>query len=291
MIWAPRMQNSMIWFVLVLCSVAAAILFWFALKWFLSAFRKYEHDFKYQTQKSLGDFFLFFDPVQLWVLAVLMGALTVILVWLLSNSLPVAVVMGLVMLMAPRHVLSVLRKRRLERFDRQLPDMLLSLSGALQAGTGVQNALKLLVEEAPSPLGQEIGLMQREQRLGLSFEQALDNLAQRMPSEATGLVVSVLKIATQNGGNLSEALDRISLTLRSRIQVQGRIKALTSQGKMQAWVMSSLPVGLMLVLNVIDPQSMRFLWETPIGWVVLAVIVVLEVAGAWMIRKIVSIDI
>ncbi len=285
------MQNSMIWFVLVLCSVAAAILFWFALKWLLIAFRKYEHDFKHQTQKSMSDFFLFFDPVQLWTLAVLMGVLTVILIWLLSNSLPVAVVMGLVVLMAPRHVLSVLRKRRLDRFDRQLPDMLLSLSGALQAGTGVQNALKLLVEEAPSPLGQEIGLMQREQRLGLSFEQALDNLAQRMPSEATGLVVSVLKIATQSGGNLSEALDRISLTLRSRIQIQGRIRALTSQGKMQAWVMSSLPVGLMLVLNLIDPQSMRFLWVTPMGWAVLAVIVVLEVAGAWMIRKIVTIDI
>lgn len=285
------MQNSMIWFVLVLCSVAAAILFWFALKWLLVAFRKYEYDFKHQTQKSMSDFFLFFDPVQLWTLAVLMGMLTVILIWLLSNSLPIAVVMGLVVLMAPRHVLSVLRKRRLDRFDRQLPDMLLSLSGALQAGTGVQNALKLLVEEAPSPLGQEIGLMQREQRLGLSFEQALDNLAQRMPSEATGLVVSVLKIATQSGGNLSEALDRISLTLRSRIQIQGRIKALTSQGKMQAWVMSSLPVGLMLVLNLIDPQSMLFLWSTPMGWAVLAVIVVLEVAGAWMIRKIVSIDI
>ncbi len=281
----------MIWFVLVLFSVATAILFWFALKWFMAALRQYEHDFKHQTQKSMSDFFVFFDPVQLWTVAVLMGALTVIFIWFLSNSLPVAVATGLVVLMAPRHVLSVLRKRRLDLFDRQLPDMLLSLSGALQAGTGVQNALKLLVEEAPTPLRQEIGLMQREQRLGLSFEQALDNLAQRMPSEATGLVVSVLKIATQSGGNLSEALDRISLTLRSRIQIQGRIKALTSQGKMQAWVMSSLPVGLMLVLNLIDPESMRFLWGTPMGWAVLAIIVVLEVAGAWMIRKIVSIDI
>lgn len=285
------MNNSMIWLVLALLSVAAAILFWFALQGLLAAFRKYEHDFKHLTQKNMSDFFLFFDPVQLWTVALLMGAFTVVLIWFLFNSLPVAVATGLVVLLAPRHVLSLLRQRRLNLFDRQLPDMLLSLSGALQAGTGVQNALKLLVEEAPAPLSQEIGLMQREQRLGLSFEQALDNLAQRMPSEATSLVVSVLKIATQSGGNLSEALDRISLTLRSRIQIQGRIKALTSQGKMQAWVMSCLPVGLMLVLNLIDPASMRFLWETPMGWAVLAIIVVLEVAGAWMIRKIVSIDI
>ncbi|MFV9473474.1 type II secretion system F family protein [Advenella sp. RU8] len=281
----------MSWFVLMWVGIAAAILFWFILKWAMAAFRKYEHDFKHLTQKSMSDFFLFFDPVQLWTVAVLMGLLAVMLLWFLSDSLPVALLAGLLVLLAPRHVLSVLKQRRLNLFDRQLPDMLLSLSGALQAGTGVQNALKLLVDEAPSPLSQEIGLMQREQRLGLSFEQALDNLAQRMPSEATGLVVSVLKIATQSGGNLSEALDRISLTLRSRIQIQGRIKVLTSQGKMQAWVMSSLPVGLMLVLNLIDPDSMRFLWGTPIGWAVLAIIVVLEVAGAWMIRKIVSIDI
>ncbi|NLY65144.1 MAG: hypothetical protein GX070_09370 [Alcaligenaceae bacterium] len=281
----------MLWFVLLSSCVAVAILFGFSLRWMFAGFKKYETGFKQLTQKNLSDFFLFFDPLQLWTSAILLCLFTVLLAWLLFDSVVLAVLAGSVMLLAPRYVLSVLRQRRLDLFDRQLPDMLLSLSGALRAGTGVQNALKLLVETAPVPLSQEIGLVQREQRLGVSFEQALDNLAQRMPSEATGLVVSALKIATQSGGNLSEALDRISLTLRSRIQIQGRIKALTSQGKMQAWVMSSLPLGLMLVLNMIDPESMHYLWSTPMGWAVLGVIAVLEVAGAWMIRRIILIDI
>ena len=155
----------------------------------------------------------------------------------------------------------------------------------------MQNALRLFAEDSPAPLSQELGLLVRGQRLGLSFEQALDNLCTRMPSESTQLMVSSLKIAQQTGGNLANALERIAATLRSSLQIQGRIKALTSQGKMQAWVMSLLPVFLLFVLNYLDPEAMHYLWNSWLGWSVLGLILLLEGLGMWMIRKIVAIDV
>ena len=150
---------------------------------------------------------------------------------------------------------------------------------------------RVKVIDAEAPLAQELSLLLREQRLGVPFDQCLQNLSLRMPSEACDLFVSSLRISAQTGGNLSEAIERIASTLRSRLQIQGRIKALTSQGKMQAVVMCLLPVALMLVLNKLDPEAMHHLWHSYMGWAVLALIFFLEGLGVWMISKIVAIDV
>lgn len=133
--------------------------------------------------------------------------------------------------------------------------------------------------------------MLREQRMGVSFEQALNNLYQRVPTESLSLIVSALNIAAQSGGNLAENLERISTTLRMRLHLLGRVRALTSQGRMQAWVMASLPLALAFVLHWLDPESMSALWHTPAGWAVLFLIVVLEASGIFFIRRIVQIDV
>jgi tight adherence protein B len=131
----------------------------------------------------------------------------------------------------------------------------------------------------------------REQRLGVSLEQSLNNLARRMPTQTTTLVVSAMRIASDTGGGLAETLERTAETIRSRLQLEGKIDALTSQGKMQAWVVGSLPLLLMVVLNKMDPESMGMLWHTPMGWATLAVIALLEIMGVYLIRKITSIDV
>ncbi len=133
--------------------------------------------------------------------------------------------------------------------------------------------------------------MLREQRMGVSFEHALSNLYRRVPTESLSLIVSALNIAAQSGGNLAETLERISATLRMRLHLLGRVRALTSQGRMQAWVMASLPPGLAFVLHWLDPDAMAALWYTPAGWLVLLVIVVLEATGIFVIRRIVQIDV
>lgn len=281
----------MVWLALLFSIIFLSMVFYVVMLSFNRALKKYEDNFKGYAQKTLAEVFLFFDPVQLWSLAFLLCVLCIALAWLLTGNLIFSLLVGVFFLVLPPWLLRVVKRKRLVMFDKQLPDMLLSLSGALRAGSGVQNAIKHLVQESPTPLSQELGLVQKEQRLGLSFDEALNNLLRRMPSESTQLVVSSLQIAAQTGGNLAEALERISSTLREIIQMQGRIKALTSQGKMQAWVMSLLPIGLLFVLNKLDPEAMTYLWDTTTGWIVLGVMVILEIGGIWFIKKIVSIDV
>ncbi len=281
----------MIWAVLLFVVIFIAVVFILVQQIFGRIFKNWEDRVKTDTTRRLQDFFLFIDPSALWSGNVMLAVSLAFIAWALSGMWWVGMIIGLLLFLAPNWLVARLRRRRLAQFDGQLPTMLLALAGALRAGAGVQAAIAQITVQATAPLSQEFGLVQRQQRLGISFEQSLDDLFVRMPSESTGLLVSALKIATQSGGNLAEALERIAQTLQARQQIQGRIRALTSQGKMQAWVMAGLPLLLMIVLNMLDPAAMSPMWFHPAGWIVLGIIFLLEALGIWLILKIVNIDI
>ncbi len=276
---------------LICAVICLSVLFFLGLRAFNHALLAYEERFKGQAQRNMAEIFLFFDPLQVWSAAVLCCVSMMIIVWVLSLNLMLSLICGLVLLVLPPFIFHHLKQKRLKLFIEQLPLMLSMLSSALKAGSGVQSALKTVVQEAPAPLSQEFGLVLREQRLGLSFDEALSNLSVRMPTEATYLVVSSLKIAAQTGGNLAEALERVANTLRAVKQIEDKIEALTSQGKFQAKVMVCLPIVLMFVLNIGDVQVLSMLWTTSTGWWVLAIIMLLEISGIIFIRKIVKVDI
>jgi len=272
-------------------ALAMALAAWIAQKALGKAYLRYQAVFHSQAKAGLGEFFLFLDPAQLWSLNALACCGLTLAAYLSTGSLAVCALAGGFALVTPRYLIVRLRKRRLARFDQQLPDLLLALAGALRAGQGVQSALRHIVGQAPAPLSQEFGLMLREQRMGVAFDEALSGLYRRVPTEGAGLVVSSLKIAVQSGGNLAETLERIASTLRARLHLLGRIHALTSQGRMQAWVMALLPFLLALVLDWLDPASMSMLWHSRAGWAVLGIVVLLESAGVVFIRRIVDIDV
>lgn len=281
----------MIWAVLLFVVIFIAVVFILLQQIVGRIFKNWEDRLKTDTTRRLQDFFLFIDPSALWSGNVVLSLSLALIVWALSGLWWAAMLIGVLIFLSPNWLVVRLRRRRLAQFDGQLPAMLLALAGSLRAGVGIQAAIGQITGQAAAPLSQEFGLVQRQQRLGISFEQSLDDLFARMPSESTGLFVSALKIATQSGGNLAEALERIAQTLQARQQIQGRIRALTSQGKMQAWVMAGLPLLLMMVLNMLDPAAMQPMWFHPAGWIVLAIIFLLETLGIWLILKIVNIDI
>jgi tight adherence protein B len=278
--------------VFLLCMIVlVAVLAWIAQDWTNRAYQYYQTAFEKEAKARLSEFFLFFDPAQLWLANVILCTGLMAAIFVVSGAPWLAGCAGLLALVMPQYIIARLRRRRLARFDEQLPDVLLALAGALRAGSGVQAALRHIVAQAPNPLAQEFGLMLREQRIGVAFEQALTELYVRIPTEGTGLVVSSLKIAVQSGGNLAEILERIAGTLRARLHLLGRVRALTSQGRLQAWVMAGLPFALALVLDRLDPESMALLWSTPLGWAVIAVIMGLELIGVMFIRRIVDIQV
>lgn len=281
----------MIFLSFVCVLIVAGISAWFAQRWLANGASRYRTVFTSTAEHRLSEFFLFLDPAQLWRANLMVCIAVAIVAALLTGSWALVLITAGFMLMFPKWVIGYLRKRRMARFDEQLPDLLLSLAGALRAGSSVQAALRHIVPQAPAPLSQELGLALREQRMGVSFSQAMSNLYLRMPGEGCGLVVSSLSIAIDNGGNLAETLERIAMTLRARLQLRARVTALTSQGRLQAWIMACLPLGLAVVLDQLDSQTMALLWHTPSGWIVLAVVAVLELAGIMLIRRIVDIQV
>lgn len=192
---------------------------------------------------------------------------------------------------SPRLLYSTLKARRLRAAVNQLPDALLSVATNLRSGMSLTQALETVMVHQPAPLGQELGLTLRELRIGIPYAEALDNLHRRVPEIEVQLVIAAMKVSREIGGNLAEALERISVTLRRRLQMEGKIRSLTAQGKLQGIVMTGLPVFLGLSLYQLEPRAMRYLIEAWYGWVTIAVILTLEVVGYHFIQKIVNIDV
>jgi tight adherence protein B len=251
----------------------------------------YRERFTRDTRSDLRELFLFTDPARLYAINLAFTLLVATGTWLFSQSLLLAAIMAVLLAFAPRLVLSWLRRRRLDRIQLQLPDALLMIAGAVKAGMSLAAAVRQISAELAPPLSDEFQLMQHQQRLGVSLDDALDNLALRVPLQSISLMVSAMRIATETGGGLAETLDRTASTLRAQHAMALKIRALTSQGKMQAWVVGLLPVFLLWALTRMEPQAMSMLWTTRIGWGVLAGVVLMEFFGVMIIRRIVDIDV
>lgn len=272
-------------------AIAAVLLATFIIDLATVSLVRYRDHFTDQAQFQAREFFLFVDGRKMFVANLALMGLGAVAVWVTTGNPFLAVPAFIALGFLPHLVYRRMRQHRLRQFEAQLPDALMTLSGALRAGSGMLSALNQVVAEAPPPLAQEFALMLREQRLGMSQAQSLENLAQRVPTPTTILMVSAMRIASETGGGLAETLESTARTIRARLQMEGKIRALTSQGKLQAWVVGALPLGLMLVLEQMDPDAMALLFHTRPGWAALVVVALLELTGIYLIRKIVRIDV
>lgn len=211
--------------------------------------------------------------------------------FLLSRSVLIALITLPIALALPKKYLARMRKKRIEALEKQLPDALLMMSGALRAGASFPTALEAVVQETSAPISQEFDLLMREIRLGIDLDIAMRNVEKRIPIPDFMMVTAAVTIAREVGGNLAEALESVARTLREKLQMEGKIRALTSQGRMQGIVMTCLPLFLMLVLRFMEPKAMAPLFSEPIGWATLAVIGVMELLGYMSISKITNIDV
>jgi tight adherence protein B len=284
-------DNDILAVITAIVAISAALLAWFVVDLSTTTMAKYRASFTERAKFQAQEFFLFIDPRKLFAANVSVMAIGAALVWGITGSALVATPVFFALALLPRWLYARLRRRRLDKFETQLPDALMMIAGALRAGLGLSSALAQLVAESEAPISQEFSLLLREQRLGVTLEQSLANLSLRIPTPSTTLVVSAMRIATETGGGLSETLERTAQTIRGRLQMEGKILALTSQGKLQAWVVGALPLFLMMVLNKMEPEAMSHLWHTQMGWATLVVIAFFEVMGIYVIRRIIAIDV
>lgn len=251
----------------------------------------YRAKFTTDAKLSLEDVFLFIDPQRLFAFNIGLVLVLPLLVWALTGALPLAILVAVGSFVLPRIAYGHLRDRRQQRLVQQMPDVLNMMAGALRSGGSLAMAIDLVATESPAPFSQEMSVVQREQKLGVSLEDSFESFAGRVNVEDVRLLASAVTISKEVGGNLSEVLDRLATASRTKAAMEGRIKALTSQGKLQGIVVGLLPLFLGFVLYQMEPESMEPLFTTYYGWAVIAVIAVLLIMGGVMIKKIVSIDV
>lgn len=191
----------------------------------------------------------------------------------------------------PRLYLRHLRKQRLQKFSDQLEDALLAMSSSLKAGFSINQAMESVAQENRSPISFEFKLLTNEIRLGVPLEDALENMNKRMQSPDFELVSVAIITARQTGGELTGVLERLAGVIRERVRIQQKIRSLTAQGRMQAWIIGLVPFGLMLALFYIAPDMMDSFFSNFIGILLLIGVILLDICGFLMIRKITTIDI
>jgi tight adherence protein B len=198
---------------------------------------------------------------------------------------------GLLGYFLPRALVMYLRFKRLATIDDQLVDALLLMSNALKAGLSLQQAMELVVREMKPPISDEFGRVVKEIHLGMLTDDALRHLRQRVPLEDMRLAVDSILTLRETGGNLSETFEVISKTIVERKKVQGKIKTLTAQGMAQGVLICMMPPGLILLFSLMDENYMKPMFNTPIGWAMLAVVFLLDAVGLYMMFKLVQVDV
>lgn len=257
----------------------------------VSGANRYQETFEKSTDNTLTEMFIFVDPNKVYVINLIIIALCFSFLWLVLDLLPVAIGVSVILAFSPKFILNFLLKRRRDSFLHELPDTLQSLSGMMKSGSNLNLALETLVQESNGATSQEFSLLLREFRIGVPFEEALDNFYQRMPVEELRLVLSAMKISREIGGSLADIFEKLGDTIRRKLEMEGKIKALTAQGKMQGIVMTALPFLIAAALFHIEAEAMQRLWTDPIGWGVCAFCAVFVSIGYFFIKRIVSIDV
>jgi tight adherence protein B len=209
----------------------------------------------------------------------------------LFRGIVLGVVAGVIGFFAPRIYVNRKQRGRLIKFEEQLPDTVGLWVNGLRSGYSVLQAMEAIAKESPDPTAAEFRRVVQEIQLGISMEDALDHMLQRLTSEDLDLIVTAVNIQREVGGNLAEILDVIGHTIRERIKLKGEIRVLTSQGRYTGYLISGLPVALALFLMVVNRDYMSGLFENRMcGWPMLGIGMGLIGAGTAAIQRIVDID-
>jgi tight adherence protein B len=205
------------------------------------------------------------------------------------QSLFIGALVGAAMAAMPMFYVLYKRNRRLNTIQYQLPDTLDLITRALRSGHAFSSGLQMVGEEMPDPIGNEFRIVSDEVNYGVSLQQALMNLSERLPiTDLRYFVVAVL-IQRDSGGNLTEVLGNLSRLIRERLKLFSKIKVLSSEGRLSAWILGLMPFALAAVMNLVNSGFMSPLWTDPIGIAIIKYMLILMAFGVLILRKIIKI--
>ncbi len=208
-----------------------------------------------------------------------------------TGSLVLGFLVVLVAVIGPSLYLKVKRGRRLRAFSMGLADTLQLMSGSLSAGLSLAQSIDTIVREGTEPISSEFRRVVVETRLGVTLEDSLDGVADRMQSKDFEWVVMAIRIQREVGGNLAELLLTVAATLREREYLRRHVKALSAEGRLSCYILGGLPPGFLAYLALSKPDYVRPMYTTPIGWILVAVMVVLLSVGIFWMAKVAKVDV
>lgn len=230
-------------------------------------------------------------PSRLVMFSGMAGMLAALAVSMISISIVVMIVAGIVAAALPFVHVYWKRKKRFERFLEHLPDALDLMSRALAAGHAFSESMHMVSTEMPEPISTEFRKTYEEQNLGLSLKLALENLTDRIPLLDLRMCVTAVLIQRETGGNLAEILEKVAHTIRERFRIMGDLKTLTTSSRMSAWLLCGLPIFVTFAITVLNPEYMEILWKDQRGHYLIATALLLQVTGMLIVRKILRIKI
>lgn len=225
------------------------------------------------------------------VLAIGTSLSTGILIFALSGGVIIAAILGVVLAYFIFLVgVNIKIAKRLKAFNAQLGDALSMMANALRSGFSFFQTVDMVAKEMPAPLSQEFNRVMREMNLGVTTEDALINLTERIKSDDLDLMATAVLIQRQVGGNLAQILDNIGGTIRERLKMKAEIKTLTAQGRLSGWIVGLLPFILAIAMTLINPKYLQPLITEPMGKIFIVMALVSQIFGALIIKRIVDID-
>ena len=275
----------------ILIFLSTSYLVWIITAVIQKRMKSYEDVYVRQVSKSLDAMFIFSDPKRLFQINMAITILFFLFGLLILKSLFYALLFGVIGFFLPKIFIWRAKKKRLQLFDNQLVDGLNVLSNSLRAGLTLVQAIETLENEMYPPISQEFGLVIREYRVGVPLNEAMENLVKRIPSADLSLLVTAINIVHSVGGNLREIFDTIAKMVTERHKLELKTKALTAQGKSQGIIVGLLPTILGGIFFLLDPELMRPFITTTIGNVGIGAIILLQIMGYLMIKKIITIEI
>ncbi len=220
------------------------------------------------------------------------GFLFFILAW---PNIPVGLFLGvsagIAGLQLPPLIFKSLYEKRCSQFVDQMVDALTIMANGIKSGTNPQQSMQRVVEIMGNPISSEFGQVITQTQFGQSFEEALSDLATRIPRPDVQMFVTAVNILKETGGNMAETFQTIVSTIRERQKLEKKISAMTAQGVMQGIIVTSIPFILGAVFYAVDPKFIQPMFDTTLGLVLLVVMLTLQVIGGMMIKKIVTIKV
>ena len=233
-------------------------------------------------QMQVGNFVLISIAISLFVLFV------VLVVGLpLYEALPAAIGAGAI----PTVIASAIRQRRFNKFEEQFPEAMDFLGRAVRAGHAFTTGFELIANELLPPVGEEFRITFQQQKLGLPFRDALQNLAVRVPLPDVRIFISSLQIQRDSGGNLGEILDTMSMVVRERFKLRRQIKIYTAEGRLSSYVLTALPFAALGALYFLQPAYIMPMFTEPRGQRMLILAAILQAVGYVVIGRIIKIKV